>query len=63
MEYEKSHLTMERFFAFLKDFNLTTAVVDETVREVVDKNDIVLLFKKASINCKDVSFEQFLALL
>jgi hypothetical protein len=63
MEYEKTHLTMERFFAFLKDFNLTTATIENTLREIVDKNEIVLLFKKASINCKDVNFEQFLALL
>ena len=28
LEYEKNHMTMDRFFVFLKDFGLTTAEID-----------------------------------
>ena len=31
-------MTMDRFFVFLKDFGLTTAVIDGVNREVFDKN-------------------------
>lgn len=54
---------MDRFFVFLKDFGLTTAVIDGVNREVFDKNELVLIFKKASVNCKDLNFEQFIACL
>jgi hypothetical protein len=47
---------MDRFFAFLKDFSLTTAKIDGVSKEVFDKNDIVLLFKRVSINAKDLNF-------
>lgn len=47
---------MDRFFVFLKDFALTVAKIDGNNKEVVDKNDIVLLFKKVSVNAKDLNF-------
>ena len=28
LEYEKIHMTMDRFFLFLKDFQLTAAHID-----------------------------------
>lgn len=63
LEYEKAHLGMDRFFLFLRDFELTSAQIDGKKTEVVDKNDLVLIFKKVSSNCKDVSFEEFITLL
>ena len=54
---------MDRFFTFMKDFGLTHAKIDGTTREVLDKQEVVLLFKKATPNCKDLNFEQFIALL
>jgi hypothetical protein len=47
---------MDRFFAFLKDFSLTIAKIDGANKEVLDKNDLVLLFKRVSINAKDLNF-------
>lgn len=47
---------MDRFFVFLKDFGLTIAKVDGTNKEVIDKNDLILLFKRVSINAKDLNF-------
>lgn len=32
LEYEKNHLTMDRFFVFLKDFSLTAALIDGVSR-------------------------------
>jgi len=29
----------------------------------LDKNEVILLFKKVSINCKDLNFEQFISCL
>lgn len=52
---------MDRFFVFLKDFGLTAAVIDGVSREIVDKSELVLIFKKISINCKDLNFEQFIS--
>lgn len=63
LEYEKNHLTMDRFFVFLKDFGLTSAEIEGTSREILEKTDLVLLFKKISVNCKDVDFEQFISCL
>ncbi len=54
---------MDRFFVFLKDFSLTVAKIDGVVKEVVDKNEIVLMFKRVSINAKDLNFEQFISCL
>lgn len=48
---------MERFFLFLKDFELTIMNNGEKKEEVIDKNAIILLFKKTSSNARDVSFE------
>lgn len=63
LEYEKNHLTMDRFFVFLKDFGLTMAMIDGVNREILDKTQLVLHFKKISINCKDLNFEQFISIL
>lgn len=54
---------MDRFFVFLKDFSLTTAKIDGVSKEVIDKNDLVLLFKRVSVNSKDLNFEQFVSCL
>lgn len=54
---------MDRFFVFLKDFALTTAKIDGVSKEVIDKNDLVLLFKRVSVNAKDLNFEQFVSCL
>jgi hypothetical protein len=47
---------MDRFFVFLKDFSLTVANIDGVAKEVLDKNEIVLMFKRVSINAKDLNF-------
>jgi hypothetical protein len=47
---------MDRFFVFLKDFGLTVGKIDGVAKEVVDKNEIVLMFKRVSINSKDLNF-------
>lgn len=60
LEYEKLHMTMERFFIFLKDFNLLTAVVDGRQKEIVEKNSVILLFKKVASNARELSFEEFI---
>lgn len=52
LEYEKVHMTIERFFLFLKDFELTSAEIEGKKREVVDKNNIILIFKKMSSNAR-----------
>jgi hypothetical protein len=54
---------MDRFFAFLKDFALTIGKIDGVSKEIIDKNDIILLFKRVSINAKDLNFEQFISCL
>jgi hypothetical protein len=64
LEYEKVHLTIDRFFIFLKDFNLTSIKAkDGKIREIIDKQEIIKLFKKASPNCKDLNFEQFIIMI
>ena len=60
LEYEKLHMTMERFFIFLKDFNLLAAVVDGRQKEIVEKNSVILLFKKVASNARELSFEEFI---
>ena len=63
LEYEKVHLTMERFFVFVKDFELILMEVKGKKEEVVDKNNIITIFKKISSNSKDLSFEEFVSCL
>jgi hypothetical protein len=60
LEYEKLHMTMERFFIFLKDFNLLVAVVDGRQKEIVEKNSVIVLFKKVASNARELSFEEFI---
>lgn len=62
LEYEKVHMTIERFFVFLKDFELTVGVFGDNAkpRQVVPKASIVMLFKKISPNAKDLTFQQFI---
>ena len=31
-------MTMERFFAFMKDFGLTSAIIEGANKEILDKN-------------------------
>ena len=59
LEYDRVHMTMERFFLFLKDFQMTTAAIDDKTREVVDKNHVITAFKKISSNSRELSFEEF----
>lgn len=63
LEYEKVHLTLDRLCVFLKDFGLTMAHFDGHQQEVLDKNEIVRYFKRLSKNCRDLSFEEFIACL
>lgn len=57
LEYEKVHLTIDRFFVFLKDFNLTSIKTkDNKTREIIDKQEVIKLFKKVSPNCRDLNF-------
>lgn len=56
LEYEKVHLTMERFFLFLRDFELTILRSSEKKEEVLEKNVIITIFKKISSNARDLSF-------
>lgn len=60
LEYEKAHMTMDRFFVFLRDFRLTTANGESRSRELVAKAKIINIFKKVSSNAKDITFEQFI---
>jgi hypothetical protein len=32
LEYEKIHITLDRFCIFLKDFHLTTALIEGTIQ-------------------------------
>ena len=63
LEYEKLHMTLERFFLFLKDFGVLKAIVEGVEREVIDKNVIITLFKKVSSNARELSFEEFIQCL
>ncbi len=64
LEYEKVHLTIDRLSVFLKDFNLTTIKMkDNKMREIIEKQEIIKLFKKISPNCRDLDFEQFILIL
>lgn len=64
LQYEKIHLTIDRFFVFLKDFNLTSMKTkDGKIKEIVEKQEIVKLFKRVSPNCKDLNFEQFIIMI
>lgn len=64
LEYEKVHLTIDRFFVFLKDFNLTCVKTkDGKIREIIDKQEVIKLFKKVSPNCRDLNFEQFIIMI
>lgn len=64
LEYEKVHLTIDRLSVFLKDFNLTSLKMkDNKVREIIEKQEIIKLFKKISPNCRDLDFEQFILIL
>lgn len=59
--YENEHLTIERFFAFIKDFKLNEIPIDEGVnKQLTDRNNIILLFKKASSNARNLSFSEFI---
>lgn len=63
LEYEKVHMTIERFFLFLKDFELTVANIDTKNREVVDKQNVITTFKKVSSNARELSFEEFIQVI
>lgn len=63
LEYDKTHMNMDRFFLFLKDFGLTHAEVNGKDVDIMNKNDIVLAFKKISPNAKQISFEEFITLI
>lgn len=64
LEYEKNHLAIDRFFFFLKDFNLTSMKTkDGKIREIVEKQEVIKLFKKISPNCRDLSFEHFIIII
>ena len=45
-------MNMDRFFLFLKDFGLTHAEINGKNVDIMNKNDIVLAFKKISPNAK-----------
>ncbi len=51
---------MDRFFLFLKDFDLTTATIEGKKRDVMEKSSIIALFKKMSSNARELSFEEFI---
>jgi hypothetical protein len=44
----------------LKDFNLLTAPIDGKQKEVVEKNSVILLFKKMASNARELSLEEFI---
>lgn len=56
-------MTIERFFLFLKDFELTIANIDAKNREVLEKQSIILTFKKVSSNARELSFEEFIQVI
>jgi hypothetical protein len=47
----------------LKDFGLTAAEFDGENKEIIEKGEIVRTFKRISSNCRDLSFEEFIACL
>lgn len=64
LEYEKVHLTIDRLCVFLKDFGLTVGKMGEGKgKEVLDKQEIIRLFKKVSSNCRDLDFEAFILII
>lgn len=63
LEYEKVHMTLDRFFVLLRDFRLTTISVDGRTRELVPKVKIMNIFKKVSSNAQDITFEEFIECL
>ena len=60
LEYDRLHMTIERFFLFLRDFHLTTASIEGRSREVLEKQYIITVFKKISSNARELSFEEFI---
>ena len=60
LEYDRIHMTIQRFFLFLRDFQLTMAHIDGKSREVLDKIEIIKVFKKISSNARVLSFEEFI---
>ena len=56
LEYEKVHLTMDRFFLLVKDFELINMDVNGKSEEIIEKNTVIFTFKKISSNAKDLTF-------
>lgn len=54
---------MDRFFFFLKDFDLTHLEFHDKKKDLLDKTMLITLFKKISANCRDLSFEEFVILI
>ena len=59
--YDSEHLNMERFFAMLNDFKLTEIESEGQVKQVTDRNNIVLIFKQCSSNARELEFAEFIA--
>lgn len=63
LEYEKTHMAMDRFFKFLQDFSLTTFMYEGKQRELVPKHKLISIFKRVSSTSKDLNFEEFIECL
>jgi len=63
LEYEREHLNTERFFLFLKDFNLTVTEIEGKPKDIIPKASIMTIFKKISSNSRDLTFEEFIKCL
>ena len=48
---------MDRFFLFVKDFDLISMEVNGKNEEIIEKNTVIFTFKKISSNAKDLTFE------
>jgi hypothetical protein len=57
--HERAHMTIERFFLFLRDFQLTHAIMEGVSSEILEKQAVVTVFRKVASNARVLSFEEF----
>lgn len=60
LEYDRVHMTVERFCLFLRDFKATTAVINGRNCEVLENPIIVATFRKVASNARELSLEEFI---
>lgn len=61
--YENEHLTIERFYAFILDFQLNEAIIHGEKKLLADRSEITLLFRKCSSNGRNLDLPEFVVCL